>query len=69
MLAKKLLTKFPLAAAGEVICIATQIACFVESVQSAKEFHIDGYNAAMASGDLSNAMTNIMVSKLVLCSV
>jgi len=44
--------------AGEVICIATQVKCFVEPVQAALEYHDEGYAASMASGDVFSALLN-----------
>ena len=43
---------------GEVISIGTQIMCFVDPVQCANEFFLQGHDTAMAAGDMSNAMMN-----------
>lgn len=39
--------------AGEVISMSTQVMCFVEPLQSANEYFLDGHSAAMAAGDMS----------------
>jgi len=44
--------------AGEVICIATQVKCFVEPLQAALEYHDEGYAASMAAGDIFSALAN-----------
>ena len=44
--------------AGEVICIATQVKCFVEPIQAALEYHDEGYTASMAAGDIFSALAN-----------
>jgi len=43
---------------GEVISIGTQIMCFVDPVQCANEFFLQGHDTAMAAGDMSNAIMN-----------
>ncbi len=47
--------------AGEVICVSTHVFCFVEPVQSTNEFYLEGHKAAMAVGDMINAMLNIII--------
>ncbi len=47
--------------AGEVICIATQVKCFVEPIQAALEYHDEGFAASMAAGDVFNAMANTLL--------
>jgi len=47
--------------AGEVICIATQVKCFVEPIQAALEYHNEGCAASMAAGDVFNAMANTLL--------
>lgn len=50
-------------ASGEVIIMGTQIRCFVEPVQSANEFFLQGHDAAMSAGDMHNAiMSSFMYS-------
>ncbi|KAL7456012.1 hypothetical protein ACHAWC_007538 [Mediolabrus comicus] len=44
--------------AGEVFAIGTQVRAYVEPLQAALEYHNEGYTAAMAAGDTSNAMLN-----------
>jgi hypothetical protein len=47
--------------AGEVICIATQVKCFVEPIQAALEYHNEGYAASMAAGDVFSALANTLL--------
>jgi len=47
--------------AGEVISMATQVMCFVEPVQSANEFFLQGQAAAMSAGDMNNAIMSSLV--------
>jgi predicted ATPase len=48
--------------AGEVICIGTHVVAYVEPLQAALEYHNEGYAAAMASGDVSLAALNNVLS-------
>ena len=50
---------------GEVIAQGNQIRCFVDPVQTAVEFHLDGQTAAMASGDTHGALLNSVSSATV----
>ena len=45
--------------AGEVICISTQVASYIEPLQATLEYHDEGYAAAMASGDIIQAAVNM----------
>ncbi len=45
--------------AGEVICIGAQVRFYVEPLQATLEYHIEGFAAAMASGDSVQAALNI----------
>lgn len=47
--------------AGEVISIAAQVMCFVEPVQCANEFFLQGQAAAMLAGDMNNAIMSSLV--------
>ncbi|KAL3790207.1 hypothetical protein HJC23_005579 [Cyclotella cryptica] len=60
LLAKALLNKLEASEiAGEVICVATEVLCFVEPVQSSRELLlIQGESAAMAGGDIHSACMN-----------
>jgi hypothetical protein len=44
--------------AGEVIAMGSQLLHFVEPIQLTLEYHNEGYNMAMAAGDMQGAMIN-----------
>ena len=44
---------------GEVICIHTQVALFVEPLQATLGYHDERYAAAMAAGDINQAALNM----------
>eukprot|EP00984_Skeletonema_dohrnii_P029272 scaffold19722_cov105-Skeletonema_dohrnii-CCMP3373.AAC.1 len=46
--------------AGEVIFVCTRVKTYVEPLQAALEYHHEGYAAAMASGDSSQAVINLL---------
>ena len=46
--------------AGEVILVCTQVKSYVEPLQAALEYHREGYSAAMASGDSTQAVINML---------
>jgi predicted ATPase len=46
--------------AGEVILVCTQVKSYVEPLQAALEYHREGYSAAMASGDNTQAVINML---------
>eukprot|EP00985_Skeletonema_marinoi_P001074 scaffold434_cov190-Skeletonema_marinoi.AAC.5 len=48
--------------AGEVIALCTQVKTYVEPLQATLEYHHDGYAAAMASGDSSQALINTLLN-------
>jgi predicted ATPase len=48
--------------AGEVMCVGAQVRAYVEPLQAALEYQHVGYAAAMASGDVSIAAGNKMLS-------
>lgn len=48
-------------AAGDVYCLTTQIACFVEPLQSANETFLHSHACSMLCGDVNNAIQNILV--------
>jgi len=43
---------------GEVIALCTQVMCFVEPLQAVIDYHLEGFTASMAVGDVHNAMYN-----------
>ncbi|KAK1740251.1 putative AAA ATPase [Skeletonema marinoi] len=45
---------------GEVIFVCTQVKSYVEPLQATLEYHHEGYAAAMASGDSSQAILNLL---------
>ena len=47
--------------AGDVYHFTTQIACFVEPLQSANETFLRGYSCSMLCGDVNNAIQNIVI--------
>eukprot|EP00985_Skeletonema_marinoi_P010653 scaffold4990_cov72-Skeletonema_marinoi.AAC.1 len=46
--------------AGEVIFVCTLVKSYVEPLQATLEYHHEGYAAAMASGDSSQAVINLL---------
>eukprot|EP00986_Skeletonema_menzelii_P005633 scaffold2092_cov165-Skeletonema_menzelii.AAC.1 len=59
-LARSLLDKFGSREnAGEITCMYTQVVSYVEPLQATLEYHDEGFAAAMAAGDISQAVLNI----------
>eukprot|EP00984_Skeletonema_dohrnii_P018848 scaffold8915_cov95-Skeletonema_dohrnii-CCMP3373.AAC.1 len=48
--------------AGDMIALCTQVKTYVEPLQAALEYHHEGYAAAMASGDSSQAVINTLLN-------
>lgn len=47
--------------AGDVYHLTTQLACFVEPLQSANETFLQSYSCSMLCGDVNNAIQNMLV--------
>lgn len=61
-LARRLLDKnFTNDVAGDVYHLTTQLACFVEPLQSANETFLQSYSCSMLCGDVNNAIQNMLV--------
>ena len=58
-LARSLLNKLGFRENGEVICLGTHVASYIEPLQSTLEYYDEGYAAAMAAGDILQAALNM----------